>query len=181
VDRSREQWVHAAAGPVAPHIPQLIDDFYEEIERHPDAQRVITGGVAQVERLKGKLNQWVGDLFCGPYDAEYVLRRWRVGFRHVLIGLEQVYTNAALSRLRILRRFKELQTARQEAADLRQTLADRKVIEQAKGMLMKVTGIDEKAAFRRLQELAAERNLKLIEAAQSVLALEKVLRPAAGT
>jgi signal transduction histidine kinase len=62
---------------------------------------VITGGVAQVERLKGKLNQWVGDLFCGPYDAEYVLRRWRVGFRHVLIGLEQVYTNAALSRLRI--------------------------------------------------------------------------------
>jgi response regulator NasT len=80
-----------------------------------------------------------------------------------------------------MRRFKELQTARQEAADLRQTLADRKVIEQAKGMLMKVTGIDEKAAFRRLQELAAERNLKLIEAAQSVLALEKVLRPAAGT
>jgi response regulator NasT len=79
-----------------------------------------------------------------------------------------------------VRRFKELQATRQEAADLRQTLADRKVIEQAKGMLMKVTGIDEKAAFRRLQELAAERNLKLIEAAQSVLAIEKALRPAAG-
>jgi signal transduction histidine kinase len=96
-----QQRIHAVAGPVEPHIPKLIDDFYEEIERHPGAQRVITGGAAQVERLKGTLTQWVGDLFRGPYDADYVSRRWRVGFRHVLIGLEQVYTNAALSRLRI--------------------------------------------------------------------------------
>jgi response regulator NasT len=40
---------------------------------------------------------------------------------------------------------------------------------------MKVAGIDEKEAFRRLQELASERNLKLIEAAQSILAVEKAL------
>ena len=36
----------------------------------------------------------------GTYDADYVARRWRVGWRHVEIGLEQVYTNVALSRLR---------------------------------------------------------------------------------
>ena len=77
-----------------------------------------------------------------------------------------------------MRRFEELQALRKEAADLRQTLADRRVIEQAKGVLMKVAGIDERAAFRRLQELAADRNLKLVVAAQSVLALEKALRPA---
>jgi signal transduction histidine kinase len=34
------------------------------------------------------------------YDADYVERRWRVGWRHVEIGLDQVYTNVALSRLR---------------------------------------------------------------------------------
>ena len=61
---------------------------------------------------------------------------------------------------------------------LRQALADRRVIEQAKGVLMKVTGVDERAAFRRLQELASDKNQKLIEAAQAVLALEKALRPA---
>ena len=77
-----------------------------------------------------------------------------------------------------VRRFGELQAARQEAADLRQTLTDRKVIEQAKGVLMKVAGVDEKTAHRRLQELAADKNQKLVEAAQAVLALRKGPPPA---
>jgi AmiR/NasT family two-component response regulator len=77
------------------------------------------------------------------------------------------------------RRFAELQALRKESADLRQALADRKIIEQAKGILMKLTGADEKDAFRRLQDLAAERNQKLIEAAQNIVAMEKAFRPAA--
>jgi AmiR/NasT family two-component response regulator len=44
---------------------------------------------------------------------------------------------------------------------------------------MKLTGADEKDAFRRLQDLAAERNQKLIEAAQNIVAMEKAFRPAA--
>jgi AmiR/NasT family two-component response regulator len=40
-----------------------------------------------------------------------------------------------------------------------------------------VAKVSEKDAFRRLQELAADKNQKLIDAAQSVLALEKALRP----
>lgn len=78
----------------------LIDDFYEEIDHHPQARKVITGGNEQVQRLKGTLRQWLRDLLGGPYDADYVARRWRVGWRHVEIGLDQVYTNVALSRLR---------------------------------------------------------------------------------
>lgn len=85
---------------VRPHLPALVDDFYAEIERHPAASRVITGGAAQVARLKGTLIRWLEELLSGRYDAEYVLRRWRVGHRHVEIGLDQVYTNVALSRLR---------------------------------------------------------------------------------
>ena len=46
---------------------------------------------------------------------------------------------------------------------------------------MKVTGTDEKDAFRRLQELAAERNQKLIDAAQSIVAMGKAFRPAERT
>ncbi len=75
-------------------------------------------------------------------------------------------------------RFAEIQALRKEAADLRQTLSDRKIIEQAKGVLMKVAGIDERTAFRRLQELAADKNLKLADAAHAVLSMEKALRPA---
>jgi two-component system, NtrC family, sensor kinase len=92
--------VRSVARPLEPHLPALIDDFYAEIERHPEARKVITGGPAQVERLKGTLLAWLRELFAGRYDADYVARRWRVGARHVEIGLDQVYTNVALSRLR---------------------------------------------------------------------------------
>src|SRR6266545_673469 len=83
-----------------PCLPALITDFYDEIERHADTRKVITGGLAQIERLKGTLLQWLRELLSGTYDRAYVVRRWRVGWRHVEIGLDQVYTNAALSRLR---------------------------------------------------------------------------------
>jgi signal transduction histidine kinase len=53
-----------------------------------------------VRRLKGTLRVWLQQLLRGPYDEAYVLARWRVGYRHVEIGLPQVYTNAAMSRLR---------------------------------------------------------------------------------
>lgn len=83
------------------HLARLTDDFYDEIDRHPEVRSVITGGAEQVDRLKGSLLAWLRDLLAGRYDEEYVARRWRVGRRHVEIGLEQIYTNAALSRLRV--------------------------------------------------------------------------------
>lgn len=85
---------------VEPVIPDLIEDFYEEIERHPNTRAVITGGSGQIERLKKTLRAWLIDLLSGCYDEAYVERRWRVGAKHVEIGLDQVYTNVALSRLR---------------------------------------------------------------------------------
>lgn len=92
--------VRCVAGLLRPGFEALIDDFYAEVERHPEARKVITGGDAQINRLKGTLIQWLEDFFSGQYDTNYVARRWRVGLRHVEIGLDQVFTNAALARLR---------------------------------------------------------------------------------
>jgi len=92
--------VHSLFPLVEPSFSALIEDFYTEIEQHPTARQVITGGTAQIERLKGTLIGWLGELFSGEYDADYVFRRWKIGYRHVEIGLDQVYTNMALSRLR---------------------------------------------------------------------------------
>lgn len=82
------------------HFKALVEDFYAAIQQNPATTKVITGGAAQIERLKGTLVRWLEELFSGKYDEEYVVRRWKVGLRHVEIGLDQVYTNAALSRLR---------------------------------------------------------------------------------
>lgn len=92
--------VQAAGDVVRPHLVTLVDDFYAEIDRHPAARKVITGGEEQINRLKGTLITWLEELLAGQYDSTYVLRRWRVGWRHVEIGLSQVFTNVALSRLR---------------------------------------------------------------------------------
>jgi len=118
-------------------------------------------------------------ILVSAYHDPELIRRAEAD--HVLAYLVKPIGKAALEPAigLAMRRFEELQALRKEAADLRQTLADRRVIEQAKGVLMKVTGVDERAAFRRLQELAADKNQKLVVAAQSVLSLEKALRPAA--
>ncbi len=92
--------IAAAAPLLTPHIPALVEDFYDEIGRHPGALKVITGGPAQVERLKGTLARWIAELLAGDYGPAYVARRWRVGWRHVEIGLDQAFTNVAMSRLR---------------------------------------------------------------------------------
>jgi AmiR/NasT family two-component response regulator len=76
-----------------------------------------------------------------------------------------------------LRRFEQFQELRQQAADLQQALADRKVIERAKGILMKVSQLDEAAAFRRLQKLASDHNKKLVEVAQMIVFSEEATRP----
>jgi len=91
-----------AANYIRRHIPSLVDDFYDAILRHPRTAQVITGGEAQVQRLRLTLAGWIEQLLAGPYDEAYVARRALVGKRHVEIGLEQVYTAVALSRLRSL-------------------------------------------------------------------------------
>ncbi|MFM9965313.1 MAG: protoglobin domain-containing protein [Planctomycetaceae bacterium] len=92
--------VRAAAPLVESSFIELIDDFYREIAEHEATRKVITGGDAQVERLKGTLRAWLRDLVTGPYDMAFAERRFRVGYRHVEIGLKQIYVEAAVSRLR---------------------------------------------------------------------------------
>ncbi len=73
-------------------------------------------------------------------------------------------------------RFEHFQKIRQETADLRQALEDRKLIERAKGVVMRRQHLDEPAAFRRLQKLASDRNLKLVEAARLILCAEETFQ-----
>jgi PAS domain S-box-containing protein len=78
----------------------LIDDFYAEIQRHPDAARVISGGRAQISRLMASLRSWLSESLKCRSDDDYLVRRWNIGLRHAEIGLNPAYTSAAMSRLR---------------------------------------------------------------------------------
>ena len=71
-------------------------------------------------------------------------------------------------------RFRHFQALAKEAADLRQALEDRKVIERAKGIVMKRLRVDEDEAFRRLRKMASDHNLKLVEVGTRVITSEEV-------
>jgi two-component system, response regulator PdtaR len=75
-----------------------------------------------------------------------------------------------------MHRFEQFNALRQETADLRQALADRKTIERAKGILMKKVNLDEAAAFRRLQKLASEKNRKLAEIASMIITADEAFQ-----
>jgi AmiR/NasT family two-component response regulator len=66
-------------------------------------------------------------------------------------------------------RFEELRELTVENAGLRQTLQNRKIIERAKGALMKRHRWSEAEAFRRLQRGAMNRRTTMIQLAQAVL------------
>src|SRR5579863_9685190 len=86
---------------VAPRFGAIIDDFYATIEAHPNARAAITGGAAQIARLKQSLLRWIDELFKGPHDNEYFERRARIGRVHVRIDLPQMYMFTAMDRIRL--------------------------------------------------------------------------------
>jgi response regulator NasT len=70
-----------------------------------------------------------------------------------------------------------LRQARQEAADLKQMLEDRKIIERAKGILMRRTGCSEPEAYRILQRSSQDRSKRMVDIAKAVLDSEPGATP----
>lgn len=60
--------------------------------------------------------------------------------------------------------------------EAQEALESRKVIERAKGILMKQTGLDEEAAYLKLQKTARNENRKLVEVARAVITAEQERR-----
>src|SRR5476649_1040692 len=74
-----------------------------------------------------------------------------------------------------LARFKREQKLPEELSDTKSKLAERKVIERAKGLLMERQRYTEEQAFQKLRSMAMSKNLKLSEVAQRILDVEDLL------
>ena len=66
-------------------------------------------------------------------------------------------------------RFSAFSRLRRELADARSALEERKLIERAKGILMKMRGLSEEEAFALLRQTAMNEKKKMSEIAQSVV------------
>jgi response regulator NasT len=72
-------------------------------------------------------------------------------------------------------RFGEFQALREELERTQNTLAERKVVERAKGLLMQRRKLDEQTAYATLRKLAMDRNQRLVDVARTLIELSDVL------
>ena len=85
---------------------------------------------------------------------------------YVVIGVNGNRIKAGIDLARA--NHKAMRELEQEAAAAREALEARKIIEKAKGIVMKSKGLDEAAAYSMLQKTAMQRGLKLIDVARTL-------------
>ena len=74
-----------------------------------------------------------------------------------------------------LARFRQEQKLLAELSETRHKLAERKLIDRAKGILMSNQSLSEEQAYQKLRSMAMNKNLKLSEIAQRILDVEDLL------
>jgi two-component system, response regulator PdtaR len=108
------------------------------------------------------------------HDDEYIERARQ---NHILAYLIKPITDTDLQPAIAIAmgRFQEFEALRREANNLKQALEDRKLIERAKGILMKRTGLEEPDAFRRLQKIATSKSMKLVDIARTIVTADEAM------
>jgi len=92
--------LQAVGARMDPYLPAMSERFYDQIPQHPEAVKVFTGGQEQIDRLKLTLQVYAQRLFRGPFDESYAAERYKIGVRHVMIGLPQRYMISAMGVVR---------------------------------------------------------------------------------
>lgn len=94
---------------------------------------------------------------------------------YVVAGL-QPHRLASVLRVAIAR-FEQDKALREQLAQARSELSSRKVVERAKGILMRSGSLGEEDAYHQLRKLAMDRGVKLVEIAQRVIDADELLQP----
>ncbi|MFO1436543.1 MAG: ANTAR domain-containing protein [Gammaproteobacteria bacterium] len=113
-------------------------------------------------------------MFTNDDNAETIRSAVQAGVSaYVVDGLN---ANRVLPVLEVARaRFEEFQAMREELEQTRATLADRKLVEKAKGLVMQKSGMDEATAYKAMRKMAMDRNIRIVDLARTILAATELL------
>lgn len=78
---------------------EFIERFYKFISRFPQASKYLKNEEV-IKRHQNKLRDWYDDLFSGKYEFAYFQKLYRIGEKHVEIGLPTHYVNASFNFIR---------------------------------------------------------------------------------
>ena len=113
-------------------------------------------------------------IFAQEGDAESIRRAMKAGVAaYVVDGLETARLKPIVEVS--VARFEENQALRRELAAASKKLSDRKLVERAKGLLMKTRHIDEETAYASLRKLAMERGKSIGTVAREVVDIAGIL------
>ncbi|RYG73973.1 response regulator [bacterium] len=102
-------------------------------------------------------------------DSEAVTRALEAGAAGYLV--KPIDTNQLAPAITLAyAKFKEVSNLRHQEAALRETLEQRKIVERAKGLLMRTLQFDEESAHRMLQRLASQQRQPIHEVSKNVIA-----------
>jgi two-component system, response regulator / RNA-binding antiterminator len=107
-------------------------------------------------------------MFASDGKAETIRQAVRAGVSaYVVDGLDPARVRPIVEAA--VARFEDFQALRAQLAEANLKLSERKLVERAKGLLMKNRGLDENTAYAALRKMAMDRKLKLAEVAQRVV------------
>jgi response regulator NasT len=113
-------------------------------------------------------------LFSAQDDSDTIQKAVRAGVSaYIVDGLSAKRVRPIIDVA--IARFREFQAMRDELEHTRDKLSERKLVERAKGLLMKQRGFDEEEAYSALRKLAMERNQRLVQVAQNVIDIFEML------
>lgn len=113
-------------------------------------------------------------MFTHDEDAEKMRSAIRAGVSAYVVGGVSGERVKPIVEVAVMR-FEQHQALREELQQAKTSLADRKLIERAKGILMRQRGCGEDEAYQALRKAAMERNRKLVEVAQNVIDAAELL------
>lgn len=107
-------------------------------------------------------------MFAADCSSAAIREATRAGVSaYVVDGLDRKSIKAIVDAA--VARFEEFQALRTRLAEANLKLTERKLVEKAKGLLMRRRGLDEDAAYAALRKMAMDRSLKLADVAQRVI------------
>lgn len=113
-------------------------------------------------------------MFADKSDSEHAEAALRAGVAaYVTDGLKPARIQNILDIAAA--QFRVTQELRRDLAEAKASLAGRKVIEQAKGIVMKRRGLDEKEAYNLLRKAAMDQGKPLAKIAEDLLAADRLL------
>ena len=184
VDESRMRAADICAGlalaghQVAAILPSALDLADQVGKLRPDVILIETDSPSRdtLEHL-GVVNREAPRpvvIFARESDADMIRAAVRAGVSaYVVDGLDPQRIQPVIEVARA--RFEDYQALRRELADATQKLSERKLVERAKGILMKSRNMDEDAAYKALRRLAMDRGKPLAAVARDVVDMAQLL------